>query len=138
MKENFEKITPDLLARHPLLFLPRTADEAIFIQEKLFGMGLDWNGRRDKKIGHVAEVLVNGIAVYKGNLYYIPGTGINYLLARAEQFDGAYLPPEHKFLREQFALVHARLDAMDAKIEALQDALLPKDLGKSAIRKPGP
>lgn len=145
MQANNEKITPELLRRSQLVFYPRTAEETIFIQQRLLDMGAVW-ADGVAKVSHVADSVNTGLIVQQGKILYNPGKDPAYRLATIEQFDGEYLTPEQKFLKEQFDKVHARLDEMDRKIGELQAALLPRDIGKlpkdvagkPALKRPRP
>lgn len=136
MKENAEKITPELLRHSCLVFYPRTANEAILIQQKLFDMGADWAGGGGQNLAHVEESVNGGMVVQFGKIYYNPSESPTYRRARIEQFDDEYLTPEQHFLKAQFDKINARLDAMEKKVDELRDAMLPKDMGKPVLKKP--
>ena len=138
MQMNTEKITPALIRSSRLVFQPGTADESTYIQQQLFALGAIWASDFGQKVSKVPESVSSGLLVDHGTIYFGTDSNVENRLATLAQFEGGYLTPEQKFLKEQFDKVHARLDAMDKKIEALQDAVLPKDLGKAKLGKPAP
>jgi hypothetical protein len=125
-------VTKALCHSARLVFRPKTEEEAIFIQERLFALGVAWGDGRTY-VSEVAGCVANGMLVDHGKLYYNPPDDAKNIHCRADQLDSNYVPPDKAFLLEQFNKVHARLDAIEKRLDALEG----DPLDKPPMKRPG-
>ncbi|MEZ0261107.1 MAG: hypothetical protein ACAH80_08860 [Alphaproteobacteria bacterium] len=125
-------ITRALCHSARLVFSPKTEEEAIFIQERLFAMGCAWGDGRTN-VSEVASCVAKGILVDHGKIYYNPNSDPKNILCRTDQLDSNYVPPDKAFLIEQFNKVHARLEAIEKRLKVLEE---PEPLDKLPLKRP--
>lgn len=133
---NHAPITPALCHSERLVFQPKDAEEAIYIQKKLLEMGCKWN-RHGAAVAEVEGCVAKGLLCEKGTIYYNPDRTRPYLICAAEQFDADYLPPDKVYLRDRFNELSARIDALAEKVDRIYEALYPDvDKTKPSLKKP--
>lgn len=135
MQENTQKITKEFCQGKVLLFYPRTAEESVFIQRKVFEMGYKW-ADNTVEITLVEKSLLTGMALDRaGRLWVSPNTEHRTTgwLCTSNQFNEDYLSPDQTFILEQFNKLAARLDRLETKIDAIYDELRPQMIQKPIL-----
>jgi hypothetical protein len=72
MQKNMAKITKELCENETLVFYPETAEEAAFIQNKLFEMGFKCGKSGDTRIQNLELCVEKGMVLKNGGLYANP------------------------------------------------------------------
>lgn len=128
---NTEKLTPEFCRKRRLVFLPKTPEEAVFVQRKLFEMGFSWSGG-SVSVGCVNDCLMRGMVLDDdGHLYYAPGN--KGLLCTSDQFDEPFDPrdirnsvtPTDQILKEMFNRLSAQNERIIELLEKIRDDLRP-------------
>lgn len=133
---NKSPITPELCHSARLVFYPKDAPEAIYIQKKLFDMGCRWN-KSGTEITEVENCIAKGILCDSGRLYYNPDQSTPFLVCSSSQFDPDYLTPDQAYVRDRFNELSARIDDLAEKVNRIHDALFPDmDKTKPRLNKP--
>lgn len=119
-----------------VLFTPKDTDESGVLQEALLGFGIIWaDGHAHVKNLH--ETVRYGLVVMDGKIYYrSEGDTVAYDTASVDQVRKDYVTEERRFLLDQFAKVHARLDKMEERLQRIEDTLAPPPLDKTKLPKP--
>lgn len=134
--ENKEPITPELCHNSRLVFYPKDAEEATFIQKRLFEMECSWK-RLGKTVAELEGCVQKGILCDNGTIYYNPDKDKPYFLCSIDQFDSEYIPADQKFIRDQFNELSGRIDDLAEKVNRIYEALYPDiDKTKPTLKKP--
>jgi hypothetical protein len=146
MIENNTQITTEILSYNDLIFQPKTIDEAVFIQEKIFELGGAWfdQGKKKQNIKLLAQCVSGGMYTINGWLNTRPGDEVKKvgILCTSEQFDEAYVPPlsakEQGELARAFNGVKAKLTEVTAELSEVKEILVTAGLPlkKSAAHSP--
>lgn len=125
MRINDQKITPELAAQADLVFFPKSLEEAVFIQRKLFDMGFTWgSGTYEFENGSTDLIsadtrLLEGLQLdrEKGGLFAHPDKDAlnDGLLCTVEQLAKDFVSP-HQQLLNAFNDVSRRLAALEEQI----------------------
>jgi hypothetical protein len=118
------RITPAYCAGRKLYFHPQSAEEAQFIQERLFEMGFKWREGQTHPLyvdalAHGALFLENGV-MFRSSSREASGT-----FCDIRQLDEKYLSPDQVFMMEQFNRMAAQIEALTQKVADLESALRP-------------
>ena len=140
MKENKQKITPELLKDNKLVFYPKTTMEAVFIQRMLFELGCKWYWDKSARLSFVEDCVGRGIEVHDGKLFCGEFSGPREaLLCTSAQFDkpfdekdikNLYVPANQTFILELFNRLSERIDALNNEVAQLRKDIEPKGPGK--------
>lgn len=133
---NNTSLTAAFCLNNRLIFRPRSEEEALFIQERLSAFGIRWvNG--DPVGTRVAECARHGMIVDEGKLFYNPRSEEGSILCTADQFGAEYIPPDKRFLMEQFNKLSAKIDVLTEKVDRLYAELHPEMADtKPGLKKP--
>jgi hypothetical protein len=139
---NTQPITRELCARNDLIFYPKTAEEAAYIQTRLFSLGCFWErGEAASKVQYPDACAAKGLVSRRGELFTSPQLDKPYLLCTADQLGEKYVPPSQAFLFEQFNLLAERLDrrfdAIEKRLDGIEAQLAPANLDKQRLKSPG-
>jgi hypothetical protein len=133
---NQEPITRALVETNDLVFYPKTENEAIFIQQRLFELGARW-GSHGAVVDEVANCIAKGMICKRGELLYNPVLSEPYLHCTSEQFSQDFVPPERAFLIEQFRIIAERLERIEQRLDGIESELTPSHLDKRGLNAPG-
>lgn len=141
MSADNPKVTAEFCKKHTLAFSPATAEETIFIQRKLFALGLRWASAQGKRITLIDECIDTGMLVSNGCIYYHPSNGDKEkaVFCTSAQFDepfdprapeNAFVLPEHRVFLRAFNELSERMAAMEQKLDRLCAAVEPQAIDK--------
>lgn len=129
-------ITNSNIRRLKVLFSPKDTEESAYVQERLFALGIKWADGVGN-VSHLDETVSKGIVVMDGAIYYrSDGDTVQYDTALTEQLGSSYVSEERRFLMNEFARIHARLDRIEAKVDRMHDEIFPPAIDKKKLPKP--
>lgn len=118
-----------------LLFYPKTEEEAVALQQKLLDMGIPWS-HGPRSVTNVEFTLQHGLLVKDDKLYYANADKSAYTVVSTKRILTDFIPPEKKFLMEQFDRINKRLDALEKRVDEIHEALYPKSDKKPVLKPP--
>jgi len=137
MEKNTETITREFCQGKNLIFQPKTVEEAVFIQRKIFEMGYRWYWSRSNRVDNIEQSLNAGIELRHGQLftggYSAPKDGI---LCTVHQFNepfdpkdikNLYVPPNQEFILELFNRMAEKIDSLEDEVKQLRKEVGPKE-----------
>lgn len=143
MKDNKDKITPELAAGKFLFFYPQDITEAE--QAIMLLKNLGFKSGADARTPITLEnVLSKGIGVLAGEFFCDPNRDYDRApqgnwYCTVDQIDGDYLPPDQRFMLDLFNKLSDRIDALSDKIDRIEQQVSPQIIEKKRglPRKPG-
>jgi len=130
MRKNDTMITKEFCRGKTLIFYPKTAEEAEFIQSKIFEMGYHWGYARVAEVGHASTCIAAGMVLKNEKLYTDPNNEslLNGILCTYDQFEK--YPTERELMLELFN----QLAALSKKVDAIYTEVMPRVMDKPKPR----
>lgn len=132
-EEDKPDITPEYCKGRRLIFHPKTPDEARFIQQEFFRMGIGWRSS-GKKVLYCEELCATTLYVEDGALHYRekdPRRMVDGVVCDVSKL-GHYVPPKTADDVYQL-LLDMRAEITDLRQEIAQ---LRREVGPTQIEKP--
>ncbi len=138
--ENTVKITAEFAKGKRLAFFPKTAAEAERIQAAAFDLGFKWNDV-NKTICYADFCVAKGMVLRDNYIFYAPKPASQVAdttyVCSADQMpesNPAKYYTDRQLMSSLFNKISERLDAIEAKVDAIAAEVQPRDHDKPSLK----